>query len=168
MTLKRPIIARLVLVAAAVVVSAALGPLDRAHAQTPPTRFFGALMINGQPAPAGTELKGFVNGQECGSVTISEDGRYVLDVASDGTIQGCGIDEAAVEFQISGVTAAQTGMFQTGHFVELDLTADMSSAPPTPEPAVEPAPEAPPEQPAEPAPAPAPDQPGDSGEMPAE
>lgn len=163
MLLKRSITARLALAVAAVVTAVTLGPLGRAHAQTPPTRFYGALMINGQPAPAGTELKGFVNGQECGSATISEDGKYVLDVMSWGTIEGCGNDEDTVEFQISGVTATPGATFQTGHFVQLDLAADMS-APPVPEPAPEAVP-APPAEPGMDQPAPAPDQPGDSGEV---
>jgi len=99
-----------------------------ARAQTPPARFFGALFIDGVPAPSGTVVQAFIGDLECGYVETGEEGRYVIDVASDGTVAGCGLDEAVVVFVINGVPAAETGVFQTGYFIALDLS--MTTAPP--------------------------------------
>lgn len=108
-----------------------------AHAQTPPTRFYGTLSINGAVAPSGTTVTAYVNGNACGSVTTSDEGRYVLDAISSGTQEGCGNDGDAVTFQIGDGTAEQLGTFGTGNFALLDLSvgggpAATSEVPPPP------------------------------------
>ena len=139
------------------------------HAQLPPARFFGALTIDGAPAPAGTQVVAMVGVIECGTATTTEEGRYVIDVASVATIEGCAADDTEVQFVVNGLPAAPTGRFQTGFFVALDLQADSSGQPAPPEPApVEPLPlplpgELPPVEPQpvpmEPAPEPVPMEP---------
>jgi hypothetical protein len=90
----------------------------------PPTRFFGYVTINGEIAPPGTEIKGFVNGNECG-VTIMDrdDGLYVLDIAHDAKLFGCALNDGdLVSFTINGVPAAEEGAFGQGTFMEINLT----------------------------------------------
>src|SRR5438874_107935 len=85
-----------------------------ASVQVPPTRFFGEIYINGQPAPAGTEVKAWVYGVECGTRITSDDGRYVVDAAHDATVQGCATEGSDVTFTINGVTANETGSYSQG------------------------------------------------------
>lgn len=169
---------RTVLIPFALAVALLVATLPRAaRAQTPPARFYGAVILNGAPAPGGIEIVAYVGEVECGRTTTTDDGRYVLDVNADGTVPGCGTDEAVVCFVVNGVPADQTGVFQTGHFIALDLSVGgapaapaeapaaeqpaMEEAPPAEQPAMEEAPPAEPpademppaEQPAEEAPA---------------
>lgn len=158
---------RPVLIPFALAVALLVVTLPRAaRAQTPPARFYGAVTLNGAPAPGGIEIVAYVGEVECGRTTTTDEGRYVLDVNADGTVPGCGTDEAVVRFVVNGVPADQTGVFQTGHFIALDLSVGGAPAAPAEAPAAEqpameeappaepPADEMPPaEQPAEEAPA---------------
>lgn len=90
---------------------------------TPPNRFFGTAMLNGAPAPAGTAVTALVNGKSCGAGEVRGDGRYVVDVDDAGQTPGCGAPGATVTFQVGGVAAAQTGVYQRGFFTELNLSA---------------------------------------------
>lgn len=128
----------------AAVAAATLTMLPAAHAQQPPSRFFGALTLNGEPAPSGVALTAYINSVECGVGATRDDGLYVVDVR---TGDNCGADDADVQFVVSGVAAVEIGKFQTGHFVKLDLTvaaeaqpAPPSEAPPTVAPPAEEAP----------------------------
>src|SRR5215207_1347949 len=47
-----------------------------------PAHFHGAARIDGQPASAGTPITALVNGNECGSATVGDNGSYALDVRS--------------------------------------------------------------------------------------
>lgn len=116
------------------------GILRSAHAQIPPARFFGTLAIDGQPAPVGTELRGFIGEVECGFSTTTDEGRYVLDVKSDGTATDCGRDEAEVRIVVGNAQADQVGAFQTGHFILLNLTVGGGSPIPLEPPAAQPLP----------------------------
>ena len=93
-------------------------------AQVPPTRFYGYVTINGEIAPPGTEIRGFVNGNECGvNIMDRDDGLYVLDVAHDATIAGCALNDGdLVSFTINGAPAAQEGAFGQGMFIEVNLS----------------------------------------------
>ncbi len=142
-----------------------------AHAQTPPARFYGSVTLNGAPAPGGVEIVAYVGELECGRTTTTDDGRYVLDVNADGTLPGCGTDDAPVTFLVNGTPADQTGVFQTGYFIALDLS--VGGAPAAPAAGPPPAEEAPPEAapPAEQPPAeeaPPVEQPGEEAPPPAE
>jgi len=135
-----------------------------ASAQVPPTRFFGELLINGAPAPTGTEVKATVNGIECGVRMTTDEGRYVVDAAHLATTEGCGDEGFEIIFLINGVAANERGAFTQGTFVELALSVllDPNAQPvpapaPEPGPAPEPSPEPMPEPSPEPAPEPAPE-----------
>jgi hypothetical protein len=129
---------RTVLIPLAVAVALLIATLPRAaRAQTPPARFYGAVTLNGAPAPGGVEVVAYVGEVECGRTTTTNDGRYVLDVNADGTVPGCGTDDATVRFVVNGVPADQTGVFQTGHFIQLDLSVGGAPAAPAEAPAAE-------------------------------
>ena len=90
--------------------------------QAPPARFFGSLTIDGQEAPMDTEVKAFINGNECGVTRTAASGSYILDVRSSVGYPGCGTEGAAISFQVNGIGAAESGSFDTGYFKPLDLT----------------------------------------------
>jgi len=95
-----------------------------AVAQVPPTRFFGIVTVGGELAPSGTEIKGFVNGIECGTTVIEgDDGLYILDVAHTASIGGCAMEDGElVSFTINGAPANQVIEFAQGMFVNVDLS----------------------------------------------
>lgn len=128
------------IVALCALVLIALTPAGAADAQTPPTRLFGALTIDGNPAPAGTVVKAIVNGMECNTSTTTNDGRYVLDVHSAATLAGCGADNDMITILVNDVPADQTATFATGAFVALDLNASSAGATPPPPPSDNPPP----------------------------
>lgn len=132
-----------VAVALIAIATLALGAAPHALAQTPPARFFGALTLDGSPAPAGTEVVAYIGDVECGRASTTDAGRYVLDVKSSGSQAGCGEEDAAVRFTVAGAAADQTGTFKLGHFIALDISATSGSAAPppsSPPPAEEPPP----------------------------
>ncbi len=94
----------------------------------PPQRFYGAVSLNGAPAPNGTPIVGLINGIPCGNTT-AQDGRYVLDVSQPVAPQPCFVEGTTVTFTIGGVAAAQTAPFQQGYFTPLDLSAGGGSQP---------------------------------------
>ena len=51
-----------------------------------PGTFYGAVTIDGQPAPAGTVIKVFRGGFEFGSATVTEKGTYVVSIPSPAPI----------------------------------------------------------------------------------
>lgn len=116
-------------------------------AQSPPTRFYGAILINGVPAPADTEIKALINGNECGVRLTPAEGIWVVDAADESAIPGCGTQDAEVIFLVNGQQANQTGLFSQGAFVEVGLTVGEGDAVAPPLPAVDPSP-AEPEMPA--------------------
>ena len=115
-------------------------------AQVPPTRFWGIVTIDGEIAPPGTEVRGFVQGRECGFTTSIEDGLYVLDVAEENTVPGCGYLDAEVTFTVNGTPAAETSFFTQGVFREVNLSITTDGAPPPP-PSETPPSDPPPEEP---------------------
>jgi hypothetical protein len=130
---------RLVSLAGAAALIAAAG-VSAVHAQpTPPTRFFGKATIDGKPAPDGTTVTAMVGSKACGTGTVTG-GTYMVDVKSASTEPGCGTDGASVAFQVGSARASQTGTFQTGAFVPLDLTVSQATPTPTATPARTPTP----------------------------
>lgn len=160
--MKRKIPAGIV-AAAALALSVGIGATPSAQAQLPPARFYGAAIMGGQAAPAGTEVRAYVGGTECGIGAVNDEGRYVVDVKTlSEDAPNCGYEGAAVTFTIAGQSAFQTGEFQVGYFVELNLSLD---GPVDQPPAEQPPAEQPPSD--QPAPdQPQPEQPGE--EVPAE
>jgi hypothetical protein len=119
---------------AAATVAAAVGAamvVNIAAAQAPPnppSRFVGAVTVNGVAAATGTVVEGRVGGATCGTTTVfqaSGQGRYVLDVpaADPASAPGCGTDGATVTFFVGGQQAAQTGTWRNFQLNTLDLTA---------------------------------------------
>ncbi len=136
-----------------------------ARAQTPPARFYGSVTLNGAAAPGGVEVVAYIGEMECGRTTTTDDGRYVLDVSADGSVPGCGTDDAPVRFLVNGMPADQTGVFQTGHFISLDLSVGGAPAAPAQE---TPPAEQPPAEAAPPAEQPPAGQAGEEAPPPAE
>jgi LPXTG-motif cell wall-anchored protein len=101
---------------------------------TPPNRFYGTATLNGQPAPNNATVVALVGTVNCGTGTVVAAGAtssYVVDVASDFTIRGCGRDGGQIAFTINGARATQTGNFGTGQFTQLNLTAQAATPTPT-------------------------------------
>lgn len=102
-------------------------------------------MIDGSPAPVGTEVKAYVNGLECGLALTTVEGRYAVDVQHDATRPGCGADGAEITFALAGYIVDGISTFDTGAFVAFDLNASSANpvAPATenaPQPPIEPPP----------------------------
>jgi hypothetical protein len=102
-----------------------------------PATFYGSVTIDGAPADAGLEVRGFVNGVDCsqsppGERLILRDGTtavYVLYVVHESQRAGCARDGSTVTFTIDGRSAVQTGAWKPGP-LRLDLST--GSAPPIP------------------------------------
>ena len=138
------------LAALALVMSAPFGRAGDVTAQNaPPARFYGALTIDGAPAPAGILVQAFVGDVDCTlPVSIQRgEGQYVVDVQSDANTPGCGFEGASVQFYVNGFTAEPFGTYEIGHFIQLDLFVNTGAAlPPAELPAEAPPAEIPPEE----------------------
>jgi len=134
---------------AAAAVVAAIGAamvVTTAGAQSPPnppSRFVGAITIDGQPATPGTVVEARIGGATCGTTTVfsaSNESRYVLDSpALDPTNSpNCGADGVTVSFFVAGKQAAQTGSWANYKLNTVNLTVVTSTptAPPPPPTAV--------------------------------
>jgi hypothetical protein len=116
------------LVLLGVALSAVLTAATAAAQATPPHRFFGTLTVNGQPAPVGTTVSVSFGGQQCGSASTTQAGRYVIDVLSATQQSGCFRGGETVSFTVGSATARETSSFRTGGFEELNLTAGGGAA----------------------------------------
>jgi hypothetical protein len=139
---------------AALFAIAGLAALARpSYAQAPPTRFFGTLTIDGAPAPVGTRVIAELANKDCSSYPPAANtqgaGRYLVDAF--GSLPDCGGDDAPVFFRVGNRYAAETGIYVSGSFVELNLTISGAAlkpvipgaapaATPTPAPSATPAP----------------------------
>src|SRR5436190_20516062 len=111
----------------AVVGAVAAGREAAVHAQSPPTRAFGTVTIDGQPAPLGTIVQAYIDDQLCGEGMVRRVNDdlpqgYVVDVAGAAQTPGCAGEGDTITFRIGGVKANETGTFATGSFLRLDLT----------------------------------------------
>ena len=126
---------RLVCLKGAVVLSlllaaCVLSPVGQARAaDNPPAAFphpfYGTIMVDDQPAPAGVTVVAKVNGIKCGSITTKYAGRYGSDEKG---LFGGGITKllvqsnsnitiengATIEFYVETVKADQTATFESG------------------------------------------------------
>lgn len=118
----RPRRLRLALVALALVAACAAGSARAQQAAQPPNRFYGALVVGGQPAQPGTMVTAVISDIICGSRATTERGRYQVDVLSTRERPGCGLGGAVVSFRIGGQTANETGSWSAGQFTRLDLS----------------------------------------------
>ena len=85
-----------------------------------PHAFTGNATIDGGRAAAGTEVTAWVEGYLVGSSTVKKDGSYgiVTHQPLDRSIR-----DKDVLFQLDGIVADQTGIWQIGGADWLDLTA---------------------------------------------
>jgi|GEM_PF-1084923 len=126
-------------------------------AQAPPTIFYGNLIIDGAVAPAGTLVIAEIAGKDCSThppiAFTQAAGKYVVHAV--GSLPECGGDDAPVVFRVGTRYAAETGIYMSGIYAELNLTisgaaarpavavlAPVATATPTPTPTPTPAPTA--------------------------
>lgn len=125
------------------VVAAAIGAamvVSVAGAQSPPnppSRFVGAVTVDGAPATAGTLIEARIGGATCGSTTVfmaSGQARYVLDApASEPTNSpNCGVDGSTVTFYVAGKQASQTGSWANYKLNTVDLAVTSTATTPAP------------------------------------
>jgi len=122
---------------AAVALAAFAFVLQASAQPSVPATFYGSVTVDGAPAEAGLEVRGFVNGIDCsqsapGERPIIRDGAtaaYVLYVVHDSQRPGCAREGSTVTFTIGGRPAVQTATWKPGP-ARLDLSA--GAAPPIP------------------------------------
>ncbi|MEX0782241.1 MAG: hypothetical protein WD557_06290 [Dehalococcoidia bacterium] len=126
-----------ILALGAVVLGGALAP-DGLTAQVPqiPATFYGAATIDGQAPPAGTAVRGFIDGVDCtqpgaaGTIDAGSVGAYVISVMHESQQPGCGSEGKQVTFTIGG-RPAQTAVWHIG-LQEVGLNAGTGSVQPLP------------------------------------
>lgn len=101
----------------------------------PPHRFHGTVTLNGQPAPAGTQVSASVGGTVCATTTTDANAQYVLEVGQPNQPAACLGPGLTVTFTVAGVPAAQTATTVSGNIDALNLTAQAATPTPTPPPA---------------------------------
>ena len=109
-----------------IVLSALLLPAYAAGAAeappSPPCRFYGTVLLDGQPVPNGTVI----------TITVATDN---WTTTPPGLVDGMSYDEGTpVAFAVAGYEAPQRGYWETGGNVRVDLAAWIPLVPPTPEP----------------------------------
>lgn len=115
-----------VLAATLLAILAGLAPAGAgAQLPIPPNRFYGAVQINGSPAPDGTSVVALMGDTECGR-TETVGGAYRVDVPAAGTRPGCGGDGRVVRFRVAGVMAPQAVPWRGASFTELHLAVQIA------------------------------------------
>lgn len=99
------------------------------NAQPPiPHAFFGAVIINGNPAPVGTEVKADGEGVEiptsANPLVTTEIGMYgsANPFVQKLIVRGYIDDGTKLTFYVNDIVADQTAKWYTGELTELDLT----------------------------------------------
>lgn len=120
---------------------------DVASAESPPgrpSRFVGAVTVDGAKVAAGTVIEARIGDASCGVTTTFDQGgqaRYSLDVPAldPGASPNCGTDGATVTFLIGGKPAAETGVWHDYQLGQVDLSYTTPTATPeTPSPTASP------------------------------
>ena len=109
------------------------------YADTPvPCEYYGEVTILGIPAPTGSTLAAYLNGQERGRITTHAPGQYGSTCIFGKRLKVQPTEEEytgdailLIEFYVNGLKADQTSVFHPGAIQSLDLTV---SRVPTPEP----------------------------------
>lgn len=102
-----------------------------------PHAFLGSAKVNSSPAPDGTVVAAWVDGQQVTEKSVTDGSYPVLLVESTtGSFVG-----KTVTFTIGGIPAAETALWQQGEVTELNLTAtpaedSTTTGTPTPSPVV--------------------------------
>jgi len=100
-----------------------------------PHAFYGAVEINGNPAPIGTEVEargeGVITGIEGNPIVTTEVGRYGSGADPLGQkliVQGDIVEGTTLRFYVNDVVADQTAEWHSGEVTELDLTVTTAAA----------------------------------------
>lgn len=94
-----------------------------------PATFYGSVTINGEPAPTGADVRGFVGATDCTqsapgerpAIREGEATAYVIAVVHESQRTGCGRPGATVTFTIDGEPALQAAEWQAGP-TQVDLS----------------------------------------------
>lgn len=100
-----------------------------------PHPFYGDLTMGGEPAPVGTIISATVAGEECGTITTTEAGKYGSPDPLEPSliVQGDIQYGDTIEFYVNGVKADQTHPFHSGADpTRVDLTASAEASLPSP------------------------------------
>jgi len=121
----------LVLLIALISGAAAAGDLPPAL----PHEFYGNVAIDGSPAPAGTVVTAMIGDTGCGSILVTDAGRYGdPDWNLGNRLLVTGTSEQsgeAITFSTGGVAARETAVFIPGGVTRLDLSFEEIMATPT-------------------------------------
>ncbi len=100
-----------------------------------PHQFFGDVTIGGSPAPARTVITAMIGDTECGSILVTDAGRYGdPDWCLGNRLLVTGTSEQSGEtitFSAGGVAARETAVFIPGGVTHLDLSFEETVATPT-------------------------------------
>jgi PKD repeat protein len=91
-----------------------------------PCEFYGNITINGGGAPPGTVIAASINGEQRGSITSTQMGRYGGSANFDQRLMVAGTEEEQgqpIVFRVNGVVANESGVFSAGHSSRQDLNA---------------------------------------------
>jgi hypothetical protein len=93
-----------------------------ASAQQPPELpcgFYGTVQVNGVDASAGTEIQALIDGNVTATTTTTASSTYALTIAQP---EGVSYGNKTVTFTVDGNAVAQTGAWEAGGNVKVDLT----------------------------------------------
>lgn len=97
-----------------------------------PSSYYGAVTLNGENVPEGTQITAWINGVQyssTGAILYQGSSVYSLNVPGDITgtteIEGGKPDDVVV-FKIGGVVASAAGVWQSGTNLPIDLAAESS------------------------------------------
>lgn len=101
-----------------------------------PSSFYGTVKVNGSNISVGTIVSAWINGVQyayTGSLLYQGDSVYALDVPGDDpattAVEGGAFGDTIV-FQVNGRPAQQTGVWQSGTNVMIDLTISLVNTAP--------------------------------------
>ncbi len=90
-----------------------------------PCDFYGSVTINNEEAPRGSVIEAYIDGVRYGSFTVKTPGKYgLLSVRGDDTEtaeKDGGVEGDTVTFRVNGKSVSQTGKWEMGKSVRVDL-----------------------------------------------
>jgi len=102
----------------------------RAEVPAFPCSFYGGLIVNGESAKIGSEIIAKIDGIERGRIIINKVGEYGGVEGSEPKlmISGSSSDNGKdVEFYVNNVKLDQTGIWESGEVINLDLTGNVGT-----------------------------------------
>ena len=104
------------------------GPTPTAKPTEPPMpcRFYGEVKLNGAAVPAGTVITIIISGDEYETTTPAVYGPSTYATKVHPVSSSAYADGTAVTFEVGGYLANQTGSWQRGGNIEINLTASSS------------------------------------------